>query len=201
MPPVGLKNLSPTYVKISIWEYVMKLSGLTMAVLATLVAPTIASAQGAAATTATSQPLAPGATVYDPQGGVVGKIDSIAGDNVVIDTGTSKATLPKNAFGSSAKGHTVTATKAQIDAMVAAASAKSNAALEAALVTGAQVFGKAGNLIGTIKSIEGDQVVLDRTEGPVSLARQAFALGTNGLTISMTSAELDAAAKAASQSR
>lgn len=179
----------------------MKMSGLTIAVAATLAMPTIATAQSAPATAAQGQPLAPGVTVYDPQGGVVGKIDSIAGENVVLDTGTSKATLPKNVFGSSAKGHTVNATKAQIDSMVAAASAKSDAALEAALVPGAQVFGKAGNLIGTIKSIEGDQVVLDRSEGPVSLTRQAFALATNRLIISMTSAELDAAAKAAVQSQ
>jgi hypothetical protein len=184
-------------VKICLGSTLMKMSGFTIAVLGSLLSPTIATAQGTPAAAATSQPLVAGSTVYDPQGGEVGKIDSVAGDNVVLDTGTSKATLLKSAFGTSPKGPTVNATKAQIDSMVAAASAKTNAALDAALVPGAQVFGKAGNLIGTVKSVEGGQVVLDRAEGPVSLTRQAFALTSGRVTISMTAAELDAAAKAA----
>lgn len=141
-----------------------------------------------------------GVTVYDPQGAEVGKIDSASGDTVVLDTGTNKATLPKNVFGTSPKGPTVNATRTQIDTMVAAASAKSNAAFDAALVPGAEVRGSAGALVGTIKEITGDIVTIERPEGLVRLSRKAFALGSNGLTLSLTTAELEAAAKAAAQS-
>lgn len=176
----------------------MKLSHAAMAALAGLCVPAIAAAQNDAQATA-SQALNAGVTIYDPQGGEVGKIESISGDNIVLDTGTSKATLPKSAFGKGAKGPIVNATKAQIDTMVAAANAKSTAALEAAFVPGAQVHGKAGALVGTVKEASGDNIVIDRPAGLVTLTKQAFAVGPNGLTISMTAAELEAAAKAAVQ--
>lgn len=157
-----------------------------------------AAAAGQAQTSVSAaQPLSPGVTIFDPQGGEVGKIESIAGESVVLDTGTSKATLPKTAFGTSPKGPTVNATKAQIDTMVADANAKSSAALAAAMVPGAQIHGQAGALVGTVKEISGENIVIDRPAGLVTLTKKAFALGANGLTISMTSAELDAAAKAA----
>lgn len=142
--------------------------------------------------------LSVGAVIYDPQGGEVGKIDSFTNDAVVIDTGAHKATLPKSAFGSSAKGPTITITKAQIDAQVAAALDKAAAELNALLVPGTEVRGKSGVLIGTIKEVNGDQVVIDRPSGLVSLTRAAFSASPQGLIISMTAAELDAAAKAVS---
>lgn len=177
----------------------MKSSYLTIAVLGMAIMPTAAIAQDAPATTAASQTLTVGATIYGPQGGEVGKIESIVGDNVVINTGTSKATLPKSVFGSSDKGPTVTATKAQIDEMVAAASAKASAALDAALVPGVEVRGKSGALVGTVKEVSGDMVVVDRGGGSVRLSKKAFVPASAGVTISMTSAELDAAASAASE--
>ena len=157
--------------------------------------PGAACAQAASA--ATSPALTVGATIYDPQGGEVGKIDSVSQDAVVIDTGAHKAALPRSAFGSGTKGPTVTITKAQIDEQVLAATQKAAAALDAALVTGAEVKGKAGTPVGTIKEVNGDQVVLDRPEGAVALSKKAFSAGPQGLLISFTAAELDAAAKAA----
>lgn len=176
----------------------MALSKLAFAAAAVLLLPSVAAAQ-ASPSVSNGTTLSVGSVVFDPQGGEVGKIESIAGDVVVLDTGTSKASLPKSAFGTSAKGPTVTATRGQIDAMVAASLAKSNAALEAALVPGAQVRGSAGALVGTIKDVAGDLVTIDRAAGPVRIARKAFALGANGLTISLTTAELEAAASAVSQ--
>ena len=169
---------------------------LTIAVLAAAMAPTAAFEQGAPASPA-SPALAAGSMVYDPQGGEVGKVDSLSGETVVLDTGTHKATLPRNAFALSAKGPTINVTKAQLDDMVAAAAAKSSAALDAALIPGAPVHGKAGALVGTIKEVEGDQVLIERAEGVVSLTRKAFTVGSAGLTIWMTTEELDAAAKSA----
>lgn len=175
----------------------MKVLNVALAAAAALCVPGTGFAQAASSATA-GPALAVGATIYDPQGGEVGKIDSMASDTVVIDTGTHKATLPKSAFGSGAKGPTVTITKAQIDEQVAAASEKAAAALQAALVVGAEVKGKAGAPVGTIKEVKDDQVVIDRAAGPVALTRKAFAVGPQGLFISVTASELDAAAKPAS---
>lgn len=142
--------------------------------------------------------LSVGAVIYDPQGGEVGKIDSVTKDAAVIDTGAHKATLPKSAFGFGAKGPTITITRAQIDAQVAAALDKAAAQLSALLVPGAEVRGKSGVLVGVVKEVNIDQVVIDRPSGPVSLTRAAFGASPQGLIISMTAAELDAAAKAVS---
>lgn len=172
----------------------MNKSYLVIAFAAAALSPSFAGAQSAPAA-ASATPLAPGVTVFDPQGGEVGKIESVTADGAVLDTGNNKASLPKSAFGTSAKGPTVNATKAQIDELVAASTAKASAALDAALVSGAEVRGKAGSVIGTVKSIAGDQVIVERTEGgPVSLSKRAFIAGPSGLSISMTASELAAAA-------
>lgn len=175
----------------------MKLQHLIVLASAVFFVPGAALAQ-APATAAQGPALSVGAVIYDPQGGEVGKIDSMTNDAVVIDTGAHKATLPKSAFGSSAKGPTVTITKAQIDMQVAAALEKAAAELNALLVPGAEVRGKSGALVGTVKEVNGDQVVIDRASGPVSLTKAAFSANPQGLVISMTAAELDAAAKAVS---
>lgn len=172
----------------------MRMSNFVITVSLAILVPGAALAQAPAPAGPT---LSVGATIYDPQGGEAGKIDSITNDAVVIDTGTHKATLPKSAFGSSAKGPAITITKAQIDAQVATALDKAAGELNAALVPGAEVRGKAGVVVGTIKEVNGDQVVIDRASGPVSLTKKAFATGPQGLIISLTVAELDAAARAA----
>lgn len=177
-------------------SFEVKVFHFVIAAAVALSVPGAASAQASA--TSAAPVLTVGATIYDPQGGEVGKIDSLTNDAVVVDTGASKAALPKSAFAAGAKGLTVMITKAQIDEQVAAATQKATAALDAALVAGAEVRGKAGAPIGTIKEVTAEQVVIDRAAGPVSLSRKAFGMGAQGLFISMTAAELDAAAKPAS---
>jgi hypothetical protein len=173
----------------------MKLSFLAIAILGTSLVPSAAIAQAAPAAAA-GPSLVAGVTVYDPQGAEVGKIQSVSGENVILDTGVAKALLPKSAFGAGAKGPSVNATKAQVEQLVAAADAKADAAFDAALIPGAEVRGRSGALVGTIKEVTGEQILLDRPTGPVSLTKKAFALGPAGLTISLTAAELEAAAKA-----
>lgn len=154
---------------------------------------------------AQAAPVAPGApdlfsgtVVYDPQGGRVGQIESVAAQTVVLDTGSSKATLPKTAFAMTVNGPIVAATKAEIDALVANAARESRAAVAAALVPGVEVRGKAGVLVGTVKNVEGDHVILNRTMGdPISLNKRVFTLNPYGLSISLTADELNVAGKAA----
>ena len=65
--------------------------------------------------------VAAGATVYGSDGAPVGKIASVAGGNAVVDTGSRKATLALNAFGSGPQGPTITVTKSQLEDAVAKA--------------------------------------------------------------------------------
>lgn len=183
----------------------MKRSYLVPALAAMLVAPVAAHAQADAATAAPAAStagasLTVGAKVYDPQGAEIGTIENVSGGNVVVNTGTNRATLASTAFGTSPKGATLNTTRAQLDAAVAAASAKASTATKAALVAGAQVRGEGGAVVGTVKEVEGDNVVLDREAGPVALTSQFFTTDANGLVLTMTAAELDAAAKAAGAS-
>lgn len=174
----------------------MKVSHLFIAASAAFCLPAAAFAQEAPAAAA-APTLAVGGTIYDAQGEEVGTIDSIADTTVVVNTGTNKAALPKTSIGSGPKGPMVSITKTQIDEQVAAAAGKAAAALDAALVAGAEVKGKAGTPVGTIKEVKGDLIVLDRPGGAVSLPKKAFGMGAQGLYIGMTAAELDAAAKKA----
>lgn len=139
-----------------------------------------------------------GATVYDPQGSEVGTVESVSGGNVVVNTGTNRATLAATSFGKGAKGPTVSATKAQLDAAVADASAKAKTAVRAALVPDAEVRGKDGAVVGKVKAVNGDNVVLDRAAGPVTVPSQYFTTSQNGLALTISAAELDNAAAVAS---
>jgi hypothetical protein len=143
---------------------------------------------------AVAQDVAVGATVYGPEGNAVGTIESVADGVVTIDTGAHKAPLPANAFGKGDKGPTITVTKAQLDDMVAQQLAAANAQRDAALVAGAAVTTADGQALGTVKSVEGDAVVVERAAGPVSLKREHFAVDqSGGLMALFTAAQIEAA--------
>lgn len=169
------------------------------ALLSAAALPLGATAFAAPAATAApaSGAVAVGATVYDSQGVSVGTIESISGGNVVLAIGESRATLASSAFATGPKGVTINTTKAQLEAAVAQASAKNSASLDSALAVGADVQSKDGVVVGKVKSVAGDEVVLDRPAGAVTLAKQFFTSGASGLTIALSAAELEAAAKAA----
>jgi hypothetical protein len=166
----------------------MKLAKMAVAAaLATAMIPAAAMAQAAA-------DVAVGATVYGPQGEAVGTVASVEGGVVTLDTGTYKAPLPTNAFGKGEKGPTITVTKAQVDSMMAQQTAAATAARDAALVAGATVVSAAGAPLGTIKSVEGDAVVLDSATGAVEMKREHFAVNAQGALMALFTAEQVAAA-------
>ena len=97
----------------------------TTAPLDTTTPPADSAAVAAPSATAT---VAAGATVYGSDGAPVGKIASVAGGNAVVDTGSRKATLALNAFGSGPQGPTITVTKSQLEDAVAKATPPAPAA-------------------------------------------------------------------------
>lgn len=132
-----------------------------------------------------------GATVYGPQGNVVGTIESVGGGIVTVDTGAHKAPLPENAFGQGDNGPTITVTKDQLDSMMADIEAKAAAQRDAALVVGAAVVSVDGQPMGTIESVDGDAIVLAGDEGKAQLKREHFAVTANGaLTVLFTKQQL-----------
>ena len=87
-------------------------------------------APAADATTAapTGGSVAAGQTVYGPQGEAVATVVSVEGPNVVIDTGTARATLPATALTASDKGPTIAYNKDQLNAAINAANQQSGGA-------------------------------------------------------------------------
>lgn len=71
---------------------------------------------GAAVSAATAADVKAGVPVFDPKGGVVGKVDSVSAKGAVVSTGKVKASIPISSFGKSDKGLVLSMTKAQLDA-------------------------------------------------------------------------------------
>lgn len=145
--------------------------------------------------------LAVGSTVYGPEGGVVGTVETIADGIVTVDTGKHKAPLPADVFGTSEKGPSITVTQVQINAMLDEQIAAAAAQRDAALVAGAMVHTAGDLMLGNVKSVDGDDVVVDIETGPVSMKREHFAINANGTLIALfTMEQIEAAAKDAAAS-
>lgn len=163
--------------------------------LTALLGASQAMAQAAPGTIAAPAPkLEVGATVFDPKGGEVGKIDAISGQNVVVATPSNKVTLGANAFAQWPQGLTIAMTQAELDAAATQAAAKTAAALEGALVAGAPTHSLGGSkLLGTVKSVEADAVVLTTERGDIQLPKTAFTVGPAGLSVAMSAEQFDQA--------
>lgn len=146
---------------------------------------------------ALAQDVAAGVSVYGPDGTVVGTVESVADGVVTLDTGTHKAPLPADAFGTGDKGPTITVTKAQIDAMVSEQLAAAAAQRDGALVAGAAVTSADGSPLGSVTSVDGDAVVVETEDGPVAMKREHFAVDANGALMALFTAEQIEAAAAA----
>ena len=164
---------------------------LSLGAAAVVAAPALA--QDAAAT-ATAD-LSVGTKVFDSEGAELGTIASAQGANVVVDLGAGKqVTLPANSFGKLEQGPTIGATKAQVMAAVDQAAAGNEAKLTAALQPGAEVRGVNGNsVLGKVKLVAADGVVLTSPTGDVKLPRSAFFVGQAGLATSFTAEQFAAA--------
>ena len=181
----------------------MKFAHIAAAALAATSMTTIAQAQDAAPATtpAPTAEVTVGATVIGPDGAAVGTVESVADGVVTVDTGKHKAPLPANAFGAGEAGPTITVTKAQLDAMIDEQVAAANAQRDAMLVAGAAVHTADHQALGTVKSVEGNNVIVDREAGPVNLLREHFAVADNMLMALFTAEQIDAAVAGQAQAQ
>ena len=153
-------------------------------------APFLAVPAGAqpAAQAPAQAPVQAGAVVKDPQGGEVGTIVSVDGDQVVLRTDRHQARIPASAIRSAENGLVVSITRdalnSQIDQMLAQA--------QQAIVVGAIVHDREGTVIGPIEAVGADTVTIRIGERRAGIAKAAVGSGPNGLTIGSTLADLQA---------
>lgn len=139
-----------------------------------------------------------GATVYETQdgevGGVIGTIEKIENGTVVVDIDGMDAPLPAGAFGEGPEGPVIAVTKAQLVQMLQQQKMQAANARDAALVVDAAVVTPNNVAIGTIESVDGNNIVLLMSDGSVALTRENFAADATGkLMVLYTQAELLAA--------
>ena len=172
--------------------YIALGSALLAAPLAAQTAPQTAPAAAPAATATPAQPnVTAGAAVSDVSGAPVGTIESVANGVATLSTGTTKAGIPVGSFAQGPNGLVLGMTRAQVDA-------QASAAQEPQFAIGAAVMGPKGQTVGTIKEMDNTTVTLTSdTSGTAKLPKSAFAQGPNGLVISLTPEQFEAAVKAA----
>lgn len=157
-----------------------------LALFATALPLQSAYAQDAASTTPTAQ-VSVGSSVYDPDGGLVGTVDSVNDSGAILNVEGKKVGLPLNAFVKGDKGLLIGAKAAELKASVEKQEAEAAAKLQAALVVGAEVRSVDGtSVIATVKSIDGDAVILSSQDGDVGLPKSAFFMPAHGLSTAFT---------------
>lgn len=179
-------------------SFAILLTGVVLAAanIAAAQTPAPNAAPAAAPATAAAQ-LQPGATVYDTSGAEAAKIESVSGDAVIVDTGTNKLAIPVASFGPGTNGPVLTTTKAQLDAAASQAANEAKAALMAKMVPGTEIRGQSGQtVIGSVKAIEGDLVLVTTPKGDVKVPATAFKAGPTGLLLQMSATDFDAAVAA-----
>jgi hypothetical protein len=141
--------------------------------------------------------LVAGATVYDENDEVVGKIAKVTGDRVAVSIDGNGLGLPRQAFVKGAKGPALKATKAKILAVLRQAEANA-AAVGGALKPGAAVRSADGAVVlGKVTSVTPQGAVLTTNEGNITMPRAAFFLSKNGLAVRLSEKQFLAGVRAA----
>ena len=134
--------------------------------------------------------IAAGAAVKDTSGGTVGSVVRVDGDHLIVRTDKHEARLPASSFTPVEGGLLFGMTRDQLNAAVERTKAQS----EAKIAPGAAVFGKAGASVGTVEAVDDTSVTVKLSSGAsVRLPRNAVGAGENGVRISLSAAELQAA--------
>lgn len=156
--------------------------------------PALAQAAAPAPAAAAAVQVTAGAAVFGPDGNEVGKVEKVDGGNAVINTGKNSAAVPVSAIGKNDKGLLVSMTRDQLDAAVAAATAKAQGNLDQALVAGAAVHSADGQALGKIGAVSADGLVtVQRESGSFALKKDMFTTDAQGVALRLTAAQIDAA--------
>src|SRR5690606_14851879 len=124
-----------------------------------------------------------------PDGAVVGQIESVGAEAVVVKTDKHSVPLPPNAFGEGDANPTITLTREQLNAAMDEQLAAVKAQTEALLVEGTPVTDTEGANIGAIASVEGENVAVEGDLGAFTLPKTAFVSRGNVLIAGVRSEE------------
>lgn len=127
--------------------------------------------------------VAAGTTIYGSDGRMIGTVARAEGQLILLDVDQRAVPVPRNAVSSGENGATINITKtelvAQFDQQMAAFEAK----LDAALTAGAAVQTADGQALGTIQETSNEAVLVESTDGPLTLPRQLLTLDNEGTLI------------------
>ena len=139
---------------------------------------------------ALAQSIAPGMQVTDPNGGAVGTVKAVQGDNLLINTGAHEVLLPKASFTAQDGKLYFGLTQAQLNAEIE----KSMAAASASIAAGASVKGLQGTEIGKIDSVTDSDVVIALPSGQkIQVAKSGVRGNADGsVTVGLTAEQLSA---------
>ncbi|HWK36720.1 hypothetical protein [Sphingomonas sp.] len=166
--------------------------------LATALAGVPATTAPVAPATQEAAPATPsvGETVHDSAGAVIGTVEAVTPQAVVIKSGTLSIPVAPASVGKGANGWAMGITKAELEAAGQKAQAEAQAQLKAALVAGAEVKDRTGAaVIATVKAADDQFVTVTSAQGAreAKLPANAFGLTPNGIVIGMTADEFNAA--------
>lgn len=140
--------------------------------------------------------IAAGASVTDPQGGEVGTVTAVQGDNVILRTDRHEVALPSASFTAHNGGYLFGMTRDELNAAVD----QQRAAAEQAVTQGALVRDTAGEPVGTIVELDAGFATVDLgADARVRLPRSALAATPQGPVVGVTAAELRAQVAANAQ--
>jgi hypothetical protein len=150
---------------------------------------------------ATPADITVGAPLRDVNGQPIGKVDSVAADGVVIDSGQSKVKVPLVAFGVDNNGLVLGITFTKFNEIVAKAHAATaapapakpaaHAASASDIVAGATLRDVDGQTVGKITGVSADGATVDTGKTKVKLPLDAFGVDSSGLVIGITAQKLD----------
>lgn len=161
----------------------MNFKYLFAAALVTGLSSPVAAQDAAAPNTAQPATVSAGTVIYGSDGAVIGTVSRAEGDVVLLDVDQRGVPIPRNAVRMGENGATIDVTKASLIAQFDQQMAAFESQLEAALTAGAAVQTADGQQLGTIRETSSDAVVVDGTDGPLTLPRQMMTLDNQGALI------------------
>ena len=129
-----------------------------------------------------------GTTVTDPQGGQVGTITAIEGQQLVLRTDKHEVRLPVTSFTATESAVLFALTRDQLNAQVDQALAQA----QQAIAVGAILHDRNGAVVGPVEATDAESITVRIGEQQIRLARTAVAPAQNGLVTGATLAELQA---------
>lgn len=121
-----------------------------------------------------------GTTIIGNDDVAIGTVTSNDGSTIVVDTGTHEVPLATSAFAERDGNWTLNTTKTDLDTAMSELVAEQEAALAAALVEGAPVVTFDAQALGSIETINADNIIVVYEEKKMTLPKNLFALDDDG---------------------